>query len=524
MSIDEPLNNSYDMERMIYRGNESMDYGFLSLLPPIVAVVMAIKSKNVILSLFCGGFVGTLIFASGNPFLATKSIIGDYFFVQLTDSYNAGVIVLVIFIGGFIKLMEKSGGAQAFSKSVYKYVNTQLKAQLCAWVGGILIFFSDLGTPLLVGPVFRPLFDKLKISREKLAWILDSTSSPVAILIPFIGWGVYIMGLIQAEFDNLNVAQSDYTTFVEAIPFQIYAILAIIMIPLVAFTKKDFSQMKKVEAEAALKEYSFEEDLQAASKEDGKGGTAGARPSMVILPIIVVFATLFITLAPLGFPFKKVDGNAFRVALTMGYFFGALVLMALIGIYKVKPFQETFKIYVDGMKGMTDVAVTLVLAWSLGSMISALGTADFIVNGLKSIHFSAGLVPAAIFLFGAFVSFSTGSSWGTFAIMMPLAIPMAHAFEMPYAIAVGAVLSGGLFGDHCSPISDTTILSSTGAQCDLIAHVKTQLPYACVNGGIAMIAYLFAGFTKSPLSVVLAVVLLLGVMMVWGRRGDKVLS
>jgi len=489
-----------------------MDYGFLSLLPPLVAVVMAIKSKNVILSLFCGGFVGTLIFASGNPFLATKSIIGDYFFVQLTDSYNAGVIVLVIFIGGFIKLMEKSGGAQAFSKSVYKYVNTKLKAQLCAWVGGILIFFSDLGTPLLVGPVFRPLFDKLKISREKLAWILDSTSSPVAILIPFIGWGVYIMGLIQAEFDNLNVAQSDYATFVEAIPFQIYAILAIIMIPLVAFTKKDFSQMKKAETEAASGEYSFEEDL--------KAGTSNARPSMVIIPIIVVFATLFITLAPLGFPFKKVDGNAFRVALTMGYFFGAVLLMAMIGIYKVKDFKETFKIYVDGMKGMTDVAVTLVLAWSLGSMISALGTADFIVNGLKSVNFSAGLVPGAIFIFGAFVSFSTGSSWGTFAIMMPPAIPMAHAFGIPYAIAVGAVLSGGLFGDHCSPISDTTILSSTGAQCDLVDHVKTQLPYACVNGVIAFGAFIFAGFTRSPLAVALAVAVLLGVMFVWGRKEE----
>lgn len=449
-----------------------MEYGFLSLLPPIVAVVMAIKSKNVILSLFCGGFVGTMIFAWGNPFAAVKSIIGDYFFVQLTDSYNAGVIVLVIFIGGFIKLMEKSGGAQAFSKSVYKYVNTKLKAQLCAWVGGILIFFSDLGTPLLVGPVFRPLFDKLKIFREKLAWILDSTSSPVAILIP-----------------------------------------------LVAFTRKDFSQMKKAEVQAAQREYSFEEDLQEDSKEDKRTGTGNARPSMVILPIIVVFATLFITLAPLGFPFRKVDGNAFRVALTMGYFFGALVLMALIGIYKVKGFQETFRIYVDGMKGMTDVAVTLVLAWSLGSMISALGTADFIVNGLKSIHFSAGLVPAAIFLFGAFVSFSTGSSWGTFAIMMPLAIPMAHGFEVPYAIAVGAVLSGGLFGDHCSPISDTTILSSTGAQCDLVDHVKTQLPYAYVNGGISILAFLFAGFTKSPLAVVLAVALLLGVMFVWGRKG-----
>lgn len=495
-----------------------MDYGFLSLLPPIVAVVMAITSKNVILSLFCGGFVGTLIFAGGNPFLATKSMIGDYFFVQLTDSYNAGVIVLIIFIGGFIKLMEKSGGAQAFSKSVYKYVNTKLKAQFCAWLGGILIFFSDLGTPLLVGPVFRPLFDKLKISREKLAWILDSTSSPVAILIPFIGWGVYIMGLIQAEFEHLHIAQSDYSTFVAAIPFQIYAILAIIMIPLVALTNKDFSQMKKAEQEAALRDYSFEDDSQKSSGKDGKVyRTSNARPVMVIVPIIVVFATLFITLAPLGFPFQKVDGNAFRVALTMGYFYGALALMVFIRIYKVKTFRDTFKIYVDGMKGMTDVAVTLVLAWSLGSMISALGTADFIVNGLKNLNFSAALVPAAIFIFGAFVSFSTGSSWGTFAIMMPLAIPMAHAFGISYAIAVGAVLSGGLFGDHCSPISDTTILSSTGAECDLVDHVKTQLPYACVNGIIAFAAFIFAGFTGSPLAVVLAAGVLLAVMMVWGK-------
>lgn len=228
-----------------------MNYGLLSLLPPIIAVILAIRSKNVILSLFCGGFVGTLIVCAGNPFLAIKSLIGDYFFVQLTDSYNAGVIVLIVFIGGFIKLMERSGGAQAFSKSVYRVVNTKLKAILCAWAGGILIFFSDLGTPLLVGPVFRPLFDKLKISRQKLAWVLDSTSSPVAILIPFIGWGVYIMGLIQAQFDNLKIKASDYTVFVHAIPFQFYAILAIIMIPLIAFTKKDFSLMKKAEEEVA---------------------------------------------------------------------------------------------------------------------------------------------------------------------------------------------------------------------------------------------------------------------------------
>jgi len=187
----------------------------------------------------------------------------------------------------------------------------------------------------------------------------------------------------------------------------------------------------------------------------------------------------------------------------------------------VQSFRDAFKIYVDGMKGMTDVAVTLVLAWSLGSMISALGTADFIVNGMKAVNFSPGLIPAVIFLFGTFVSFSTGSSWGTFAIMMPLAIPMAHAFSIPYAIAVGAVLSGGLFGDHCSPISDTTILSSTGAECDLVAHVRTQLPYAAVNGVIAFLAYIFAGFTKSPLAVVLAAGALAGVVFVWNRRESR---
>ena len=195
--------------------------------------------------------------------------------------------------------------------------------------------------------------------------------------------------------------------------------------------------------------------------------------------------------------------------------------MALIQLFKVMDFKQTFKIYVDGMKGMTDVAITLILAWSLGSMISGLDTASFIVDAMQIIQFSPVLVPAVIFLFGAFVSFATGSSWGTFAIMMPLAIPMTYAFNIPFAIAVGAVLSGGLFGDHCSPISDTTILSSTGAECDLVEHVKTQLPYALVNGVIAFICYLVAGVTRSPLTVLLAVVLQLAVIFIWNRMDVK---
>ena len=502
-----------------------MSFGFLSLVPPLVAILLAIKTKNVIFSLFFGCFTGVLLLFGYNPFVASKALIGEYFFKQVMDSYNAGVIVLVVFIGGFIKLIEQAGGAQSFAKYVHKFVDSPLKAQLCAWLGGILIFFSDLGTALLVGPVFRPLFDKLKISREKLAWILDSTSSPIAILVPFIGWGVYIMGLIEAQFKNLQLNISDYETFVQAIPFQIYTILAVLMIPLVAFTKKDFAEMKKAEDSVQNQEIppEMQDDYVAPVDDDGYS-LGNSNPLMLILPILVVFATLMIDLGPQGFPFSKIGGNAFRVALTTGYFLGGVTLMLMICFFKVKKFKETFKIYVKGMTGMTDVAITLLLAWSLSAMIGKLGTAKFIIETLQSFSVPGALIPAFVFLFGTFISFSTGSSWGTFAIMMPLAIPMAHAFGIPFAICVGAVLSGGLFGDHCSPISDTTILSSTGAGCGLAEHVRTQLPYAVINGVIAFFCYIVAGFTGSALSSVLAVALLFAVMFAFNfydRKAQK---
>lgn len=487
-----------------------MNYGILSLLPPLIAVILAIKSKNVILSLFAGGFAGAMILTAWNPITSIKSLVGDYYFVLLTDSYNAGVIVLLVFIGGFIKLMEKSGGANAFAQKVKKFINTKVKAQLAAWFGGILVFFSDLGTPLIVGPIFEPIFDKLKISREKLAWVLDSTSSPVAVLVPFIGWGVYIMGLIENEFAALNLNLSDYDTFIQAIPYQIYPILAILLIPIIAITKLDFSEMRRAERrveETGAICWPSSNPQRKSEKMDEIQASQG-KAIMVILPVLVVFITLFGFLGPQGFPFQKIGGNEFRIALTTGYFFAALVLIALMLIYKTKTFKEAFRIYMEGMKGMTDVAITLILAWTLGALISNLGTADYLIELLQAVKFSPVLIPAVLFLFGSFVSFSTGSSWGTFAIMMPLAIPMASAFHVPFAIAIGAVLSGGLFGDHCSPISDTTILSSTGAGCDLVDHVRTQLPYAILNGVVTFAAFVVAGITHSYVSLAVAIVLM----------------
>ena len=471
-----------------------MDFGVLSLLPSLIAIGLAIKTKNVIFSLFCGCLSGVLLLCHGNPFLASKALIGDYFFKQVMDSYNAGNIVLILFIGGFIKLLENGGGAQSFAKYVHKVVDTPLKAQLGAWLGGVVIFFTDLGTALLVGPVFRPLFDKLKLSREKLAWVLDSTSSPVAVLIPFIGWGVYIMGLVEAQFKNLHVDASDYETFMQAIPFQIYTILAVIMIPLIAITKKDFAAMKAAEDAMVNKPVPEEMEDSYVAPVDEEGYSLGnSNPFMLILPILTVFATLIIDLAPLGFPFAKIPGNAFRVALTTGYFLAGTLLMVMIYCFKVKKPKETFSIYVKGMVNMTEVAI----------------------------NFTPILIPACIFLFGAVISFSTGSSWGTFAMLMPLAIPMGHAFGISYAICLGAVLSGGLFGDHCSPLSDTTILSSMGAECNLVDHVRTQLPYASINGVIAFIGFIIAGITGSAISTAISVGLLLAVIFCWNYYDRK---
>jgi Na+/H+ antiporter NhaC len=482
--------------------------GWVSLVPPLLAIVVALVTKNVIISLFVGTFSGVLILTSGMPLAATKSIIGEYLFVQLTDSYNAGVLVLLVFIGGFVALMEKSGGAAAFADKVIRFLNTKAKTQLAAWFGGIIIFFSDLGTPLLVGPLFEKIFDKAKISREKLAWIIDSTASPVAVLIPFIGWGVYIMGLIKKEFDSLKITETDWDAFMQAIPFQFYPILAVLMVPLVALTKLEFGAMARAEKRVQETGALFWANSKPMRKPDNmvELQNTKSKASLIFVPLLTLLITLFGMLIPLGFPFEKIDGSAFRVALTTAYLFAAIVLIVMMVFYKVKKFGEVFDIYLSGMQRMMTVATILVLAWSLGTVMKNLGTAAYVVE-LMDGNIPAYLIPAILFISGACMSFATGTSWGTFAIMMPLAIPMAVHLDASIYVCIGAVLSGGIFGDHCSPISDTTILSSTGAGTDHIDHVKTQIPYALLNGSAALAAYLIAGLTSSVISLGAAILI-----------------
>lgn len=492
--------------------------GLVSLIPPILAVVLAILTKNVIISLFSGVYIGVLILVGGRPLEATMETIGNYLFPQVADSYNAAVLVLLFFIGGFVALMEKSGGGAALASRATKYINTRAKAQISAWFGGIIIFFSDLGTPLIVGPVFEKIFDKAKISREKLAWIIDSTSSPVAVLVPFIGWGVYIMGLIKQEFDLLNIKTSEFDTLISVIPFQFYAILAVAMVPLVALTKLDFGPMAKAERRVQTTGALYWPDSKPLRRPDENAEfTRESRAILIWLPLLVLFVTLFGLLVSFGFPFEPVPGGDFRAALSTAYLFAAVTIIILMLIYKIKKFGEIFDIYTAGMQKMVYVSVTLVLAWALGQVINEMGTANFLVEIMQG-NVPAFIIPGILFLVGAGMAIASGTSWGTFAIMLPIAIPMAVALDAHLLVCIGAVLSGGIFGDHCSPISDTTILSSTGAGADHIDHVKTQLSYALLNASIAFIGYVVAGITGSVWTLVLTLILLVGAVLLLSSR------
>lgn len=448
------------------------NFGFLSILPIIIAVAMAIKTKNVILSLFTSVF--------------------------------AGVIVLMLFIGGFIELMMRSGGAYAFAQSVGKLINSKTKAQLAAYLAGIIIFFSDLGTPLIVGPIFAPFFKKLKVSKEKLAFILDSTSSPIAVLVPFIGWGVFIIGLLQKEFETLGLTISDYGAFVKAIPFNIYPILALVIIPALALMKLDFGPMKVAEENIA-------NDIELEIKEKKEYIVENAKPIYVWLPILILITTLFVMLG-YDFMFRRFSGSEFRAALSSGYLYAAVVLAIMMLINKSKSFEEIFSIYLNGVTKMTQIAIILILAWSLGTVNKHLGSADYIVHFMKSINLSGGLIPAIAFILGCIISFATGSSWGTYSIMIPIVIPMAMTLNAPLYVTIGAILSGGLFGDHCSPISDTTILASAGSGCSHIEHVRTQIFYAILNGILAFIGFLVGGFFQSYIILIVCIIIQISIL------------
>jgi len=484
------------------------NYGLLSILPPLLTIILAIITKNVLISLFTGIFLGVSILFKGNIFLALPALFRDVLFVQAADGYNASVMVLVLFIGGMVMLVSNSGGAAALAIRATKHVDNKKKAILATWIAGLAIWFSDFANAMLVGPIFQPIIDKLRVSREKLAWIVDATSAPVCMLVPLSGFGVFGMSCIEKEFANYQIGIPVWETFLSTIPYQFYCLGALFLIPLIAHLNTDFGPMAKAEERTSKTGALHWPGAQPMGLEKAPDFPEGATPrmSLVIVPILTIFVVFFAILIANGFPYKRTLGVNIRTGLTTGYFLGGMFCFALMLRYKIQSFKNTFDMYVNGMKGNLFLVLVLLFAWSLSAVCKQLGTANYIVGAMRG-NFPAWLVAPMLFIVGCIISFATGTSYGTFAILMPIAIPMADALGAPLIPVIAAVFSGGIFGDHCSPISDTTLLASMGAGCDHIEHVRTQLPYAMLIGVISFIAYVIVYWLNNAMAMLALVAL-----------------
>lgn len=498
-------------------------YGFLSILPPLFAIILAVVTKNVLISLFLGLFLGVTILFNGNVFYSLPALFRDFLFKQAADGYNASVMVLVLFIGGMVMLVTNSGGASALALRATKHINSKRKAILAVWLSGIAIWFSDFANAMLVGPIFQPIADKLKISREKLAWMVDATSAPVCMLVPLSGFGIFGMSCIEKEFNNYNIDIPVWEAFLSTIPLQFYCLGALFLIPLIALTGKDFGPMAKAEYRVAQKGLLHWEHAEPMGLSEVPELSKDSKPRMqlIIYPLLAVFVIFFAILIANGFPHKRTLGINIRTGLTTGYFSAGMICFGLMVYYKIRNFKETFDMYISGMKGNLFLVLTLLLAWSLSAICKELGTANYIVSAMEG-NFPAYLVAPMLFIVGCLISTATGTSYGSFAILMPIAIPMANTLGAPLILSIAAVFSGGIFGDHCSPISDTTLLSSMGANCDHIEHVKTQMPYALLVALLSLAAYISAFWMLStPMILLLLAVSIAAITVLLGKIYDR---
>lgn len=487
-------------------------YGVFSLLPPLVALIVAVISRNVILSLGLGVFTGMTIKANGNPFIGLLDTVEKGIFVQLSKPSNGAVLVIITIIGGFVFLLESSGGMKSFAQMMTRVVNSRRKAQLAVWLGGISIFFTDSGNSLILGPIFRPIFAKLKICYEKLAFLIDSTSAPVCVLVPISAWGVYIMSLIEESLHGHQITSDSFNVLMSALPFQFYPWLALLTVPLVIYFNKEYGPMVQAQKKFCQSSKTEKEEIE---KPDQDIKTSSAKT--IIWPLLTLLAVTFFLFIYFYYSLGKLPGSKVRLSLLFGFLSGSLVCASLLKWQKVYTVQESAKFFFQGMGRNLLMVMILLLAWTLGGLCRSLGTGEYLAalfdGSLNPIFF-----PAIMFVLGGVVALSTGSSWGTFAILIPIAITISLKINAPLPLVIGAVLSGGIFGDHCSPISDTTLLSSMSTNCSHASHVITQLPYALVTALCALVSFLLAGMTKSSFPLLLGFPLHILLTYFLGRR------
>jgi Na+/H+ antiporter NhaC len=481
-------------------------FGILSIVPPVLSIFLSVYYRNIIFSLTVGALSGALILTNFNPFLAPVVLVEDHLFAQVSNSSNAQVLIVILAIGGFIRLLNISGGAKAFSTVAVRFVSNATRAQLAAWGTGLSIFFTDSGNALIVGPLFKPVFRALKICREKLAFILDTTAAPVTILIPFTSWGVYIMGLIENSYNDIGMTDDAFSVLMSVWPYQFYAFLALLSIPMILSTGRDFGPMAKAQTryDNAIEDGSLEDDNEQLPVYSGASG-GSANISMVAFPFAVMLGSMVIFLSYFAFT-EGIQGVHVRSGIFLSYIFASMAIAYLMRKRQQVHYRESLTQYIRGVEKMIFNSLILILAWSLSSVCRDLQTGVYLAS-LIGDSVAPHYFPIVVFFLGALMSFATGSSFGTFAILMVIVIPVADTLGAPLPLTIAAVLSGGLFGDHTSPISDTTVLASMASGCAHIDHVSTQLVYAWLTGLMTILAFFIAASYPSP-AVILFVLIL----------------
>ena len=497
--------------------NTVLAYGtFWALVPPIVAIVLALVSKEVYSSLFVGVIVGGLLLCQGNGANFFDAVFKKGMIAKVADPYNVGILIFLVMLGAMVALMNRAGGSAAFGNWAKKHIKTKVGAQIATICFGILIFIDDYFNCLTVGSVMRPVTDRFKVSREKLSYLIDSTAAPICIIAPISSWAAAVSGFVDGE--------EGLTLFIKAIPFNFYALLTILTLFLVVVWNVNIGPMKKYESH----EEALNSEFDSMDFMETKG-----RVWDLVLPIVSLIVFCVIGMIYTGGYFAPKEAKGFvdafassdaSVGLAIGSFGAFIFTVCFYMCRRVLRFKHSMACLPDGFKAMVPAILILTLAWTLKGTTDALGAKEFVAGLVKgSAAGFMNFMPAIIFVIAAFLAFATGTSWGTFGILIPIVVSAFGGVDYSLMIiSISACMAGAVCGDHSSPISDTTIMASAGAECNHVNHVNTQIPYVLVVAIISFVTYIVAGFTRSAiLSLLFGFVLTFGVFVLIKRRAKK---
>lgn len=519
--------------------------GWLSIIPPLLAIMLALLIRQVIIALAAGIYAGALFIYNFDPLIAMLRFADKFMVEALTDRDHMFIILFTLLIGGVVGIISKNGGTTGLAKEITKIARNSRSGIISTWLMGVVIFFDDYANSLIIGNMMRPITDRLRISREKLAYIVDSTAAPIASIFIISTWIGYEVGLIGDGLRAISSTRNAYDVFIQSIPYSFYPIGAIFFVFLVAYFQRDFGPMYDAELRARKTgkvsgvDNNFS-DLKDDEHSIYKGNKArwinGAVPILVILfgTILSLYITGSNSLKANGiaeYSIQDVINHSDSYSALLWSSFAACIVAVIMSIsQKILNLEETIQAWTRGIQSMMVAAIILIFAWAISAVTNEMKTADYIISIISS-SMDPRFLPALVFLVCALTSFSTGTSWGTMAIVTPIVIPLAHKLAVANNLAgpdyevilfgvTSAILAGSVFGDHCSPIADTTVLSSLASKCNHIDHVNTQLPYAVVVGIFSMfIGYIPAAFGLSPyISMLLVFLASFGVLMLIGKK------